>query len=66
MTEKILRRLAFWMFCIFVPVALVGGLLRGFETTSTVGYALIVVGLIGALLGFIILKIAGPPKMGNE
>ena len=61
-----MRRLAFWMFCLFVPVALVGGLLRGFVTTSTVGYALIVIGLIGALLGFIILKIADPPKMGKE
>lgn len=65
MTEKTPRRFAFLMFVIFVPLALFGGLLKGLAITD-ISLVLIAVGLIGAMLGLIVLKIAGPPNMEGK
>lgn len=64
--ERLLRKIAFWMFVVFVPVAIAGGLIRWLTLESRFGSILIIIGLIGAMTGFIVLKIAGPPKMERE
>ena len=62
MTENQFRRIAFWLFVIFIPAALIGGLMKYLNSGSGPGSILILIGMIGALIGFILLKIAGPPK----
>ena len=66
MTETTLRKAAFWMFVVFVPVALAGSLLRWLTLESRLGSILIIIGLIGALAGLIVLKIAGAPQKERE
>ena len=51
MTEKTLRRIAFWMFVIFVPVALFGGLLKASGARGGLSSIILVIGLIGDFCG---------------